>query len=58
MEVSKKRLDELRDILMEQLNREPTDEEVSECARTLTGFAEIIYDGWRSEKRLKYLFIT
>ena len=53
MEVSKERLDELRDILRDQLNREPTDEEVSECARTLIGFAEIIYDSWKTEQHWK-----
>lgn len=53
MEVSKEKLDELRDILRDQLGKEPTDAEVSECARTLTGFAEIIYDSWKTEQRWK-----
>jgi len=52
-ELSRERIQEMKDLLEKKGGREYTWEEASEAAYNLAGLAEICYDQWREDQRRK-----
>lgn len=53
MQLSRERIQEMKDLLEKKGKREYTWEEASEAAHNLAGFAEIAFDSWQEDQRRK-----
>jgi DNA-directed RNA polymerase subunit RPC12/RpoP len=53
MELSRERIQEMKDLLEKEHGREFTWEEASDAAYRLTGLANLLFDAWREDERRK-----